>query len=154
MAINSSAKYESQDKGTLIFWMHHGGPLRTANGKRVLYWQVREEISVTYMPHTKVVTPGVADDLRSQRLDTLMNLMLSPDIDHQSDSTKKYNQGKAKRTTIGFSRLCVSCLAMSMLCNNANLPTTTFGKDYDDGQRYTVPITKCGINETYDMNLK
>ena len=117
--------------------MQYAQQLHTVIGK-IVFIDKYEAFSVMYMPHKKAVTPGLADDLCSQHLDALMNLMLSPDTDHQSDSTKKYNQRKAKRTNIGFSSLCVPCIGMSLLCNNVDLPTTTFGKDYDDGQRYTV----------------
>ena len=132
MAINSSAKYESQDKGTQLFdctMVDHF----VLPSVREFYIEKCDAFSVTYMPHTRVVTPGVADDLRSQRLDTLMNLMLSPDTDHETPSFKKYNKGKAMRTNVGFSKMAVPSLTMFLLCSTADFPTTAFGKDFDDG---------------------
>ena len=153
MEINSSAKYEKEDKDTKLCECNMPGSFVLASAK-YCFIDKCEEFSVTYMPHKKVVTPGVADNLRSQHLDVQMNLTLSPDRDHQLVSTNIYNQGKTNRTNVVLSMLCVPSLAMSLLCNNADLPTTTFGKDYDDGQHCTVPITKRGITKTYEMNFK
>ena len=94
MTINSLAKYETQDKGTQLFdctMVHHF----VLPSPREFVIEKCDAFSVTYMSHKKVVTPGGADDRRSQRLDAQMNRMLSPDIDHETPSFKKIQQRKS-----------------------------------------------------------
>ena len=95
--------------------MPNAGRLCTANGK-IVFIDKYEAFSLMYMTYRDAVsTPGLADNLRSCQFGAQMNLMLSPDIYHQSESTNKHNQEKAKRTNIGFSSLFVLCLGMSLL---------------------------------------
>ena len=58
------------------------------------------------------------------------------------------------RKNVGFSNMFVLSLALSLLCINSDLPITTFGKDFDDDQRYSVAIKTGGKTVAQEMNFK
>ena len=69
--------------------------------------------SLIFIPHPSAVS--LVLDLTSQTW-------------HESKSTRKYNQGKTKRTHNDFSRLFVPCFGMSLLWNNAKFSHHNFWK--------------------------
>ena len=110
-----------------------------------------EKLDSTYMPHKTAIGPGLTEDFWSKHLAAQTNLLVSPEIDENTDEFRQYNKGKAARANSGFSNMFVLSLAFSLLCNDSNLPATTLGKHFDDSQRYTSVNDITGTSEEMDF---
>jgi hypothetical protein len=152
MKVNSSEKYDSEDKVMTLFdcTMEGGFKLPTAEE---FFIQKCSEFETMYMTHRDAVyTHGLAQDLHTRRFDDQLNKTMQ--TWDESESSRNYNQGKTKMTNVGFTKLFVACLAWALLCNNCDSPTTTLGKEFDDHQRCSVSVKKGGKLQSLSYNFK
>ena len=112
-----------------------------------------DEFSICYITHKDAEShPGLATDLHACKYNTQLNLTVQLYI--HLNRKYCYNQGRAKITHLGFSILWVPSVAMSLLCNNSSMQTTTLRHGVDENQCFLVRLIICLKKKEYKLDFK
>lgn len=108
---------------------------------------------MSYMIHLDAASwRGLNADRHAPKYNAHLNLTVQAYI--HLNRKYCYNQGRAKMTHLGFSILWVPCLAMSLLCNNSSMQTTTLGHEVDENQCFLVRLIICFKKKEYKLDFK
>jgi hypothetical protein len=74
------------------------------------------------------------DNLRNKILDAQLNVTAMSM--NELDNASSWHKGRAKTTNSGFTQQFIPVLALVLLFNDCNLPTTKLSKNFDASQTY------------------